>query len=550
VTGNQEAALSAARERWEALGPHLSPERTAVGDVVLDLLDRLGRHDDALVFAAQALDEARHQPRLRNVWKPAVIEALTVHAGCLDRAGRLRASVSETAEAVRYWRSRKTPDPRRLAALVLLLGRRLERLGQHKRALATYTRLTAFLTGLPDPDPDDRSALAAALAGLGDSLSAAGRPWEALRYRAGSVALLRRLGDDRWLHVALTSLGNDHLRSHDFSGSLPIYLEAIEVGERLPGPGATGSDLAAAVGNLGAAIADEDRATTYYNFSLRLRRAGRRRDAARYTGLAVDGMRAAGNERHLSAALLWLGIDLGECGEHQAGADAAQEAVEIYRRLAGHHPDVNLIRALNCWGLDLARLGRLDEAVTRLEEAVRLGRRLAAEKPDDVLFMVLNSLAWALACAGRHAEALPYSTEAVADYRRLAAEDPTGHEHRLADALADRAVICSGLRLHREAAESSAEAVALFRRLSATEPARHRPNLAQSLVGYAEVRILADPDTRGGDVREAARDAVRLFEPLAADFPGAYAEQLRRATALSTRLEAAPTHDDVVSAPA
>ncbi|MCK9879181.1 tetratricopeptide repeat protein, partial [Frankia sp. Ag45/Mut15] len=66
----------------------------------------------------------------------------------------------------------------------------------------------------------------------------------------------------------------------------------------------------------------------------------------------------------------------------------AQEAVNLYQRLAADSPDAylpDLAASLNNLATFLSEVGRRAEALTPAQEAVNLRRQLAADSPDAYL---------------------------------------------------------------------------------------------------------------------------------------------------------------------
>ncbi|MHC4357022.1 MAG: tetratricopeptide repeat protein, partial [Planctomycetota bacterium] len=83
-----------------------------------------------------------------------------------------------------------------------------------------------------------------------------------------------------------------------------------------------------------------------------------------------------------------LGPRLSDLGRREDALTAAQEAVEIYRRLAKDRPDAflpDLAMSLNNLGNRLSELGRREDALTAAQEAVEIYRRLAKDRPDAFL---------------------------------------------------------------------------------------------------------------------------------------------------------------------
>jgi tetratricopeptide (TPR) repeat protein len=72
-------------------------------------------------------------------------------------------------------------------------------------------------------------------------------------------------------------------------------------------------------------------------------------------------------------------------GRREEALEQAEEAVRLYRELAGQRPDAfrpDLAGSLNNLAAILSDLGRREEALEQAEEAVRLYRELAGRRPD------------------------------------------------------------------------------------------------------------------------------------------------------------------------
>jgi tetratricopeptide (TPR) repeat protein len=220
-----------------------------------------------------------------------------------------------------------------------------------------------------------------------------------------------------------------------------------------------------------------------------LRRAGRLREAINAANEAVELCRngAAADpeahepylQRHLADALIML-ADIRRMdalwrdevpGEAVAAAD---EAVNIYRRLVATDPDAHqryLAEALPTLADALRRAGRHTEAITAAGEAVQLRRRWVAFDPDAhqrYLIEALIALADALGEAGRHGEALVYAGEAVDVCSRLAVADPDAYEPYFANALAILAIALARAGRRVEAVTTAGEAGKHYRHLIAT----------------------------------------------------------------------------------
>lgn len=136
----------------------------------------------------------------------------------------------------------------------------------------------------------------------------------------------------------------------------------------------------------------------------------------------LEEARATGHAPDIAAALHALASQLAATGRRAEALPAAEEATDLYRRLAAEHPgafDPPLAAALNDLGVLLADAGRPDDALAAGREAVEVRRRLADTQPeayDPDLASSLSNLATDLAAAGHRDEALAAAEEAV---RRL-----------------------------------------------------------------------------------------------------------------------------------
>jgi tetratricopeptide (TPR) repeat protein len=89
------------------------------------------------------------------------------------------------------------------------------------------------------------------------------------------------------------------------------------------------------------------------------------------------------------------GVALSALGRREEALAAAQEAAELYRRLAAQQSDAflpGLAMSLTNLGITLSALGRREEALAATQEAAELYRRLAAQQPDAFLPNLANSL--------------------------------------------------------------------------------------------------------------------------------------------------------------
>ena len=161
---------------------------------------------------------------------------------------------------------------------------------------------------------------------------------------------------------------------------------------------------------------------------------------------------------------------LSDLGRREEALAAAQEAVEIYRRLAAERPDAflpDLAMSLNNLG-EQAERPRPARGGAR-GRARRRSRSAAAsppQRPDAFLpdlARSLNNLGNVLSDLGRREDALAAAQEAVEIYRRLAAERPDAFRPDLAGSLNNLAQLLSDLGRREEALAAAQEAVELCR---------------------------------------------------------------------------------------
>jgi tetratricopeptide (TPR) repeat protein len=182
-----------------------------------------------------------------------------------------------------------------------------------------------------------------------------------------------------------------------------------------------------------------------------------------------------------------LGNGLGELGRREDALAAAQEATDIYRRVAAERPDEflpNMASSLNNLGIRLSELGRHEDALAAAEEATGIYRRAVAERSDTFLpdlAAALNNLGAFLRELGRREDALAATEEATVICRRVAAERPDAALPDLAMSLANLSNGLSGLGRHEGALAAAQEAVEIRRRLAAERPDAFLPDLAMSL---------------------------------------------------------------------
>ena len=229
------------------------------------------------------------------------------------------------------------------------------------------------------------------------------------------------------------------------------------------------------------------------------------------------------------ASLNNLSIRLADLGRREEALDAIQQAVEIYRELAGARPDAfrpDLARSLNNLSNRLADLGRREDALEAIQQAVEICRDLARARPDAFrpdLAMSLNNLSNRLADLGRREDALEASQQAVEIYRDLARARPDAFRPDLAMSLNNLSNRLADLGRREDALDAIQQAVEIYRDLAGARPDAFRPDLAMSLNNLSN--RLADLGRRE-DALEAIQQAVEIYRDLARARPDAFRPDL------------------------
>ncbi|WP_395297262.1 tetratricopeptide repeat protein [Kitasatospora hibisci] len=290
----------------------------------------------------------------------------------------------------------EAPDAHTRAQLHLSLATRLARIGRHQEAVAFSTEAVARHRHL-DLDPADLSGtmdLTDALAELARNLAGAGRGVEAVVASAEAVA--------RWRAHAVPPLTNGLVAQ-----SLAVH------GALLWG-----------IGHRDEAARTAEEATGLYR--------------SHVDGVLADAKPGKWVSRvRFAAALSALATMLHASGREQQALEAAEEAVDVLRRLppmilAQHRDDY--AHALVVLGRGLLHARRVAEALAPAREAVEIHRRLAATTPDVHEPHLAAALLVLTECLDDPREALAPAEEALGMFRRLAAARPADFTSALADA--------------------------------------------------------------------------------------------------------------------
>ena len=266
----------------------------------------------------------------------------------------------------------------------------------------------------------------------------------------------------------------------------------------------------------------------------------------------AQALKLPGSPPELRAqALDALALDLSWLGRHAEALAPAEQAVDIYRRLAEDNPAAylpNLAGSLTNLGASLWELGRRGDALAPTEGGVRFWRRLADENPAahlPDLAMSLTNLGSLLSELGRRGDALAPTAQAVDIRRQLANENPAAHLPNLAIALTNLGTRLSELGRHSEALAPTQEAVDIYWQLANENPAAYLPNLAIALNNLGNRRWERG---RRGDALAPTEEAVGINRQLAEDYPAAHLPNLAMSlTNLGARLSALGRGDEALA---
>ena len=377
-----------------------------------------------------------------------------------------------------------------------------------------------------DPQPSIAAAARVALAKVSSTLVRTAQDFAA----AGCTEPIR------WLEALAGAPETDLGALIEIANALPHQTLALrELAVRLHGQiAATLQTAAAEEAKAGSHSAHQARyAASLNNLGAMLSELGRREDALAAAQEAVEIRRRLAAERpdaflpDLAASLNNLGAMLSKLGRREDALAAAQEATGIYRRLAAERPDAflpNLALSLSNLGIRSSELGRREDALAAAQEATEIRRRLAAERPDAFLADLatsLNNLGNRLSELGRREDALAAAQEAVEIRRRLAAERPDAFLPDLAMSLNNLGAMLRELGRREDALAAAQEATGIYRRLAADRPDAFLPDLAGSLGTLGN--SLADLD-RFDEAVSTTREALTTLAPFFLRLPKRYAQ--------------------------
>jgi tetratricopeptide (TPR) repeat protein len=146
-----------------------------------------------------------------------------------------------------------------------------------------------------------------------------------------------------------------------------------------------------------------------------------------------------------------LAVRLSALGRREQALAVAEEAVALYRELAGQRPDAfrpDLAASLNNLANRLSDLGRREQALAVAEEAVALYRELAGQRPDAFRPNLAVSLAVQANCLealDRPSDALTTNIEAIRMLSPAFTQNPAAFGHWMRPMVEQYQQRCTGL---------------------------------------------------------------------------------------------------------
>jgi tetratricopeptide (TPR) repeat protein len=408
-----------------------------------EILVKLGRFEDAVESAANAVSELRDQVARGAVDRGfALAYAVQQLADNLVRAGRVEEALPITAEVMAFWRAHADGPPGSAYYIDAMqaLGQRQGRAGWYEEARATLDEAVRVVREGVGTGRYSQDELAVVLNNHGKYLSGIGRYREAVVAGAEAVDQARAYVEETradqddirtaelYLCDALIDLGADLDEVGRVDEAVAAYIEAVAIarGHLDADPEESGWRLALALNNLSVARDLEgDHAGAV---------------EAAQEAVAVH-LRMADDARGLALARHTLSVALSNQDRHDEALAASTEAVASYR---GHHEPADLAAALVDHGLIRSRRGEHDEALAATTEAVELLGPLAERDPGGNAGEHARALtAFAevrLAAGDALPEARGVAGAAVARYEQLAESQPEVYGRRLeaARSVADR----------------------------------------------------------------------------------------------------------------
>ncbi|MFG3028678.1 tetratricopeptide repeat protein [Streptomyces sp. NPDC048253] len=424
-------------------------------------------------------------------------------------------------------------EPEELGELLFLVSRRRDDAGDRSGALEAIEEAVPLYNDLALLDPEGHLPnLAAAFNDLATHRGATGDRYGAVDAAESAVRMQRELlaevglEHEESLARSLNTLATRRAATDDRAGALSAADEAVRIYRHLAQAASSVhlrdaylSDLAASLSNLSqcqASTEDREAALDAAEEAVELRR--------RLLSGQTDDTLA-----DLAHALSNVCGDRSGAGDDDAALEAAVEATGLYRQLVDINHAVftpDLAASLNNLSVCRSRTGDFEAALADAEEATALYRVLAAD--DESVFAVdlamsLNTLGNRRAESGDRQGALAAATEAVELYRHLFDQDQDVFVLDLVASLSNLSAARAALGDVRGALEAAEEAAQLCRYASDTKGGAFSAQVARALNTLALRRSDAGDQTGALTV---AREAVALRRQLASAEPGAFTREL------------------------
>jgi serine/threonine protein kinase/tetratricopeptide (TPR) repeat protein len=214
-------------------------------------------------------------------------------------------------------------------------------------------------------------------------------------------------------------------------------------------------------------------------------------------------------------------------GRTEEARSSYTHSILVLRELANDSAAAKdeLARSLNDWGNLLQHIGELSEAERAYREALPLFARSAGDHPDlvsawDALAGCSSNLALCLDALGRTQEAEKAGRDALTILTKLAMDDPANPAvgYDLATCQNNLAHLLRKSGRYPEAEKHARQALPAWAKLAQEYPSRsfYRYGLA---TGHQNLAALLASTGRGKEAEDHYRQAINLREKLAADFP-------------------------------
>lgn len=221
----------------------------------------------------------------------------------------------------------------------------------------------------------------------------------------------------------------------------------------------------------------------------------------------------------LAFYLTVLGIGYGKIHQPSDAEKVYDQALQLYRDLAGQEPDIfnpYVANALINLGMAQTTIRKLADAEKSYAEAMQLHRGLAGREPDifnHYLADTLNGLAVVQHNMRKLADAENSFSEALPLYQNLAFEEPHIFNQYLAETLNGLGIVQTDMGKRADAVKSYTEALQLYRVLAEQESPIFKQYLAGTLNNLGklqhDMRKLADAENSVAEALQIRRGLAK-----------------------------------------